>query len=187
MVDRIEDKLEYHNILNNNENLKCSKKVRNKNKYKSSLKKEKEKTDDKSILSNSDSEEMVTKEKLYTKYEISNLLKLAKETNDMKTLIDLTHHELAEVRLKSIQRLCPCRVLDNIYQFWDRIFEMKTDKSSAVRMQVLHNMCDGSPAEYENKVREALEVFNCDEDKEIRRKAHKVLGSYLRTGKYNIL
>ena len=48
-------------------------------------------------------------------------------------------------------------------------------------------MCEGSPDGYEDKVAEALEIFNRDDDKEIRRKAHKVLASYLRTGKWNVL
>ena len=64
---------------------------------------------------------------------------------------------------------------------------MANDEDSSVRYQVLHNMCDGSPPEYEYKVIEALEIFNRDKDKEVKRKAHKVLGSYLKTGKYNIL
>ena len=48
-------------------------------------------------------------------------------------------------------------------------------------------MCDGSPEDYEEKVAECLEIFNRDPDKEIRRKAHKVMASYLRTGKWNVL
>ena len=52
---------------------------------------------------------------------------------------------------------------------------------------MLHNMCDGSPEDYEDKVIECLEIFNRDPDKEIRRKAHKVMASYLRTGEWNVL
>jgi hypothetical protein len=48
-------------------------------------------------------------------------------------------------------------------------------------------MCDGSPDDYEEKVAECLEIFNHDPDKDIRRKAHKVIGTYSRTGKWNIL
>jgi len=48
-------------------------------------------------------------------------------------------------------------------------------------------MCDGSPDHLEDRIMEALEIFNRDPDKEIRRKAHKVMGSYLRTGKWNVL
>ena len=48
-------------------------------------------------------------------------------------------------------------------------------------------MCDGSPDGYEDKVVECLEMFNRDPDSDIRRRAHKVLASYLRTGKWNVL
>lgn len=48
-------------------------------------------------------------------------------------------------------------------------------------------MCDGSPSHMEDQVTAALDIFNIDPDKEIRRKAHKVIGSYKKTGKWNIL
>ncbi len=48
-------------------------------------------------------------------------------------------------------------------------------------------MCDGSPDGYEDKVKEALEIFNRDPDKHIRRTAHKVMATYLRTGEWNVL
>jgi len=67
------------------------------------------------------------------------------------------------------------------------MFELAKDEDREVRYQILHNMCDGSPEAYEDKVAEALEIFNRDPDKEIRRRAHKVLAVYLRTGEWNIL
>ena len=48
-------------------------------------------------------------------------------------------------------------------------------------------MFDGSPDHLEERLMEALEIFNRDPDKDIRRRAHKVMGSYLKTGKWNIL
>ena len=54
-------------------------------------------------------------------------------------------------------------------------------------VQVLHTICDGSPATLEGRVADALEVFNRGSDRDIRRQAHKVLASYTRTGKWNIL
>lgn len=48
-------------------------------------------------------------------------------------------------------------------------------------------MCDGSPEGYEDQVVISLEQFNRDPDKDIRRRAHKVLASYLRTGEWNVL
>ena len=105
----------------------------------------------------------------------------------MSELIELTRSEDPTVRLKATQQMCPCRVQRDHEEFWERIFELATDEDEKVRYQVLHNMCDGSPDSYEDKVEECLEIFNRDPDKEIRRKAHKVLASYLRTGKWNVL
>jgi len=48
-------------------------------------------------------------------------------------------------------------------------------------------MCDGSPDQYEEKMAACLEIFNRDPDKDIRRRAHKVIACYSRTGKWNIL
>ena len=115
------------------------------------------------------------------------LLLLAKESIEFQDILILTHYEDENIRLKALQRLCPCRVKDEIDQFWDRIFEMVKDSSPKVRYQVLHNMCDGAPPDLEPRVAEALEIFNRDSDKDIKRAAHKVLGSYLRTGKWNIM
>ena len=71
--------------------------------------------------------------------------------------------------------------------FWETIFSLARDEDKKVRYQVLHNMCDGSPPQYEDKVAECLEIFNRDKDKDIKRAAHKVLASYLRTGKWNVM
>ena len=51
----------------------------------------------------------------------------------------------------------------------------------------MHNLCDGSPPQYEDKIVECLEIFNRDKDNNIRSKASKVMASYLRTGKWNIM
>ena len=102
-------------------------------------------------------------------------------------LIELTRHENERVRLKATQQMCPCRVKYDEPAFWERLFVLAEDEDDAVRAQVLHNMCDGSPPGYEDKVTEALEIFNRDPNSEIRRKAHKVMASYLRTGDWNVL
>jgi len=117
----------------------------------------------------------------------NSLLKLAKESLSFEEVLILTYNKEEEIRLKALQRLCPCRVGDEYEQFWNRIFEMVDDTSSKIRNQVLHNMCDGSPDSMETRVAEALEKFNRDPDREVKRKAHKVMASYLRTGKWNVL
>lgn len=90
-------------------------------------------------------------------------------------------------RLCALKQMCPCRVKEDIDLFWDRIFEMVNDSDDDVRWQVLHTICDGSPKHLEEKVSNALEVFNRDPNSEIRRRAHKVIACYSRTGKWNIL
>lgn len=105
----------------------------------------------------------------------------------MEELIQLSRSEDPLVRQRATQQMCPCRVGKDFEEFWTRTFELATDEDPTVRYQIMHNMCDGSPEGYEEKVAECLEIFNRDPDKEIRRKAHKVLGTYLRTGKWNIL
>jgi hypothetical protein len=83
--------------------------------------------------------------------------------------------------------MCPCRVQRDHEEFWQRLFELCEDEDDKVRYQVLHNLCDGSPDHLEDRISEALEIFNRDPDKDIRRRAHKVMASYLRTGKWNVL
>jgi len=134
------------------------------------------------------------KRNLYEEDELENekelnkkLLKLVNETENFNEIMTLTHNKDDVIRLKALKRLCPCKVGNEIKIFWDRIFELVEDPSPEIRMQVLHNMCDGSPDSMEDRVVEALEFFNRDKDGEIRRKAHKVIASYSRTGKWNIL
>ena len=115
------------------------------------------------------------------------LEKMAGSTIDFKELLILTNNVDEKIRLKAIQRLCPCQIKDEVDMFWERIFQAADDPCPKVRYQSLHNMCDGCPPEWESKVAEALEKFNRDPDKDIKRTAHKVLASYLRTGKWNIL
>lgn len=118
---------------------------------------------------------------------VSELKRKAAETEDIDVIIELTKHKDNEVRLAAVKQLCPCKVRKDVDDFWNRVFEMVEDEDARIRYQILHTMCDGSPPHLESKIVEALEKFNQDEDKDIRRKAHKVLASYIRTGKWNVL
>ena len=116
-------------------------------------------------------------------------LRLCKVTENIETIIELTKHEDAQVRQKAIREMCPCRVKGDINDFWRRLLdpELLNDPAANVREQVLHDLCDGTPKHLEFGVAEALEHFNRDSDREIRRKAHKALTAYNRTGKWNVL
>ena len=80
----------------------------------------------------------------------------------MFELIELSQIEDSRVKLKAIQQMCPCRVKSDIPEFWSRLFELAQDEDPKIRYQVLHNLCDGSPKEYEDKIIECLEIFNRD-------------------------
>lgn len=118
---------------------------------------------------------------------ISELKRLAADTEDIDVIIELSKHEDKDVRFAAVKQFCPCKVGKDIDEFWIRVFEMVDDEDSRIRAQILHTMCDGSPPHLESQISDSLEKFNQDPDKDIRRKAHKVLASYLRTGKWNIL
>lgn len=118
---------------------------------------------------------------------LSTALRLCKETTDIDVIIELTKHENARVRRTALEEMCPCRVKKDLSDFWARVIEMADDEDVLVRKQVLHTLCDGSPAHLEFQVVEMLEIFNRDKDAQIRRTAHKVLGHYWKSGKWNIL
>jgi len=121
------------------------------------------------------------------KENISDLKRRCAETEDITEIIELSKHEEADVRFAAVKQFCPCKVGKDIDDFWNRVFEMVEDDDSRIRYQILHTICDGSPDHIESRVSDALEKFNQDKDKDIRRKAHKVLASYTRTGKWNVL
>ncbi len=114
-------------------------------------------------------------------------LRLCRETEDIQTILALTNHADPIVRQRALKEICPCRVKDDIDLFWERVLQMIDDPADNVREQVLHTLCDGSPDHMEMKVLEALEVFNRDPNQYIRRRAHKVLSAYRRSGKWNVL
>ena len=68
-----------------------------------------------------------------------------------------------------------------------KVISMVEDDDLGVKKQILHTLCDGSPPRHERAVVEAVEVFNREPDRDLRRMAHKVLTSYHRTGVWNIM
>ena len=74
--------------------------------------------------------------------------------------------------------------INNVYLTFTPI---ANDESENIRYQVMHNLCDGSPPHLEDRIVEALEIFNRDKNKKIRRKAHQVLGNVLHNDTWNIM
>eukprot|EP01100_Stratorugosa_tubuloviscum_P001324 TRINITY_DN1295_c0_g1_i1.p1 TRINITY_DN1295_c0_g1~~TRINITY_DN1295_c0_g1_i1.p1 ORF type:complete len:117 (+),score=44.81 TRINITY_DN1295_c0_g1_i1:139-489(+) len=113
-----------------------------------------------------------------------------KRRNEMASfeeIMDGTRDSNANVRVRALRQICPCRVKKEIDELWERVFEMITDEDERVRYQVLHTLCDGSPTHMEEKVVEVLDIFRNDKCEKIKRQARRALTSYQRTGKWNIL
>ena len=66
-------------------------------------------------------------------------LRLCRETEDIPTILALTHHQDPVVRQRALKEICPCRVKEDIDQFWKRVLEMIDDPADNVREQVSVN------------------------------------------------
>ena len=115
------------------------------------------------------------------------LIERCKATSDIDEVVGLTKHESAAVRVAALKEMCPCHLKEEVPEFWTRVLEMVEDSDLGVRKQVLHVLCDGSPAALQVEIMEAMEKFNHDADTDLRRMAHKVIASYAKNGKLNIL
>lgn len=115
------------------------------------------------------------------------IIRVIRDTEDIDEVLKFTYDEDNDIRLEACKELCPCKVQKDIEVFWNRVFEMADDEDVRIRKRVLHIICDGSPERVVDRVYETLLNFNHDKDSEIRRTTHKVLQSYERTGKWNIL
>ena len=116
------------------------------------------------------------------------LIERCRATEDIDEILELTRHDSAAVRVAALKEMCPCHLKEQeIPDFWTRVLEMVGDSDLGVRKQVLHTLCDGSPASLQVEIMEAMETFNHDTDTDLRRMAHKVIATYAKTGKLNIL
>ncbi len=107
--------------------------------------------------------------------------------DDFETLLERTHSTKATERLQALKEFCPCKVLKEVDQIWERVINMTDDPDDRVRYQVLHTLCDGSPTHREEQIIEALGRLRNDPCPKIRRATRRALTSYDKTGKWNIL
>ena len=63
-------------------------------------------------------------------------LRLCEKTTIIETIISLTKHNSARVRQRALKEMCPCRVKEDLSDFWNRVMEMINDESATVRYQV---------------------------------------------------
>ncbi len=112
---------------------------------------------------------------------------MATRRADIADLIALSSSISASERIDAVRAMCPCAVRANLPTVWRRLLELADDPDPRVRRSVLHNLCDGSPAEYRGDVLATLERLSRDSDEKVRRQARHVLAGYRRTGTVNVL
>lgn len=112
---------------------------------------------------------------------------MATRRADIADLIALSSSTNASERTDAVRAMCPCEVRANVPTVWRRLLELSDDPDPKVRRSVLHNLCDGSPAEYRKDVLAALERMSQDTDDKVRRQARHVLAGYRKSGKVNVL
>ena len=105
----------------------------------------------------------------------------------LKEMLEKTHDKDPQVRKVALRKICPCRVREDVKEFWDRIVEMSKDEDANVRYQAMHNLCDGSPESMEKTVVAVLEGLHNDPSETVKRRSRQVLTHYRRTGKWNIM
>lgn len=105
---------------------------------------------------------------------------MATRRADIADLIALSSSACASERTEAVREMCPCEVRAHLPTVWRRLLELADDPDPKVRRSVLHNLCDGSPAEYRGEVIESLERLSHDPDHKVRRQARHVLAGYRR-------
>jgi hypothetical protein len=101
-------------------------------------------------------------------------------------LLSLTRDRDPDVRRIAVKNLCPCHVQQQRADVWERLLEMACDRNAGVRMDVLHNLTDGSPPELAVEVVAAVEALMNDPDDNVRGYAAFLRTRQLRRGRVNV-
>jgi len=109
------------------------------------------------------------------------------ESDDVIAILKRSRSTNPVERKAALRTMCPCKVKREIDPFWVRIVEMCNDPDDAVRYQVLHSLCDGSPLNLEELVAETVRSFWNDPNEKVRRAARRAYNSWQRGDGINIL
>lgn len=112
---------------------------------------------------------------------------LSSASDDVIEILKRSYSKDPVERKAALKSMCPCKVKREIDPFWQRIVEMTKDENASVRYQVLHSLCDGSPARIEELVVETVRSFWNDSDDKIKRSARRAYNSWQRGDGINIL
>jgi hypothetical protein len=83
-------------------------------------------------------------------------------------LLMLTQASDPDIRRVAVKNLCPCHLQRTRTDVWKRLLQLTSDANPGVRMDVLHNLTDGSPPELAEEVVHAVETLTDDRDETVR-------------------
>jgi hypothetical protein len=106
--------------------------------------------------------------------------------DDLEELLVLTRDRDPMVRRVAVKNLCACHVQRDVSQVWQRLLDMAADPDPGVRMDVLHDLTDGSPPELAHQVIAVVERLEADPVPKVRGYANFLRQRQIRFGRVNV-
>ena len=101
-------------------------------------------------------------------------------------LLSLTQARDPDIRRVAVKNLCPCHVRRDRTDVWTRLLQLTRDPNPGVRMDVLHNLTDGSPPELAETVLGVVDSLLEDPDPKVRGYAVFLSGRQQRFNRVNV-